>query len=211
MTSHVQVAAGKKYLIAKRLLDIVGAGIGLVIAFPVIAALAVIIKIEDPRSSVFFKQVRVGRNGQTFHMYKFRSMISGAEDMLKHLLVENEASGPLFKMKRDPRVTRVGRIIRKTSLDELPQLWNVIRGDMSLVGPRPALPREVAEYSLYHKQRLLVIPGLTGLWQVSGRSSLGFQEMVELDLLYIQNRSIWFDLHIILKTFGALSGSKDAY
>jgi lipopolysaccharide/colanic/teichoic acid biosynthesis glycosyltransferase len=144
-------------------------------------------------------------------MYKFRSMVSNAEEKLKELLVHNEIEGAMFKMKNDPRITKIGKFIRKTSIDELPQLINVLRGEMSLVGPRPPLVREVAEYTDYDKLRLTVKPGCTGLWQVSGRNELSFKEMVELDLKYIQNRSIGFDLKIIFKTFKVLLGAKDAF
>ena len=144
-------------------------------------------------------------------MFKFRSMVSDAEERLKDLLEKNETGSIMFKMKHDPRITKIGRFIRKTSLDELPQLWNVLKGEMSLVGPRPPIEREVEQYSEYDKQRLLVTPGCTGLWQVSGRSSIGFEEMVELDLQYIQKRTIGYDINIILKTVGVLFGSKDAY
>jgi lipopolysaccharide/colanic/teichoic acid biosynthesis glycosyltransferase len=160
---------------------------------------------------VFFSQTRVGKNGKEFKMYKFRSMVSDAEERLNDLLKYNETTGAMFKMKNDPRVTKVGRFIRKTSIDELPQLWNVLKGDMSLVGPRPPLPREVEQYTEYDKQRLLVTPGCTGLWQISGRSNVGFKEMVELDLQYIRNRSILLDLKIIFKTVLVLFGSKDAF
>ncbi|MGE7896713.1 sugar transferase [Bacillus cereus] len=201
----------RSYLLAKRCMDIVGAVLGLIILFPVFLIVALLIKYEDPKGSVFFKQVRVGKNGKEFHMYKFRSMVTDAEKKLKNLLQYNEVSGAMFKMKDDPRVTKIGKFIRKTSIDELPQLFNVLRGDMSLVGPRPPLVREVSEYTTYDKQRLLVTPGCTGLWQVSGRSNIGFNEMVELDLFYITNRSIVFDIKIILKTVLVLFGSKDAF
>jgi lipopolysaccharide/colanic/teichoic acid biosynthesis glycosyltransferase len=144
-------------------------------------------------------------------MYKFRSMVSNAEEKLKDLLAQNEIEGAMFKMKNDPRITKIGKFIRKTSIDELPQLINVLRGEMSLVGPRPPLVREVAEYTDYDKLRLTVKPGCTGLWQVSGRNELSFKEMVELDLKYIQNRSVLFDLRIIFKTFKVLLGAKDAF
>ncbi|AEI45249.1 sugar transferase [Paenibacillus mucilaginosus] len=199
------------YLAMKRMIDIVGAIVGLVITAPLFIILAILIKLEDQKGPVFFKQQRVGKNEALFHMFKFRSMVSNAEELLAQLLSQNEVSGHMFKMKNDPRITRIGRFIRKTSLDELPQLWNVLRGDMSLVGPRPPLPREVKEYSNYHKQRLSVTPGCTGLWQVSGRSQLGFEEMVELDLKYIANRNLFFDIKIILKTVKVLLGSKDAF
>lgn len=201
----------KFYLMTKRALDIIGAACGIMLLSPLFLILAVIIKLEDPKGPIFFYQTRVGINQRPFRMYKFRSMVSNAEDLLKDLLAKNEINGAMFKMKEDPRITRVGRFIRKTSIDELPQLWNVVRGDMSLVGPRPALPREVAEYTTYDKRRLVVLPGCTGLWQVSGRNSLDFSEMVELDLLYIRERSFTYDTTIILKTVKMLFWAKDAY
>jgi len=210
---HHRVAVNDKkgYLIAKRIMDICGALIGLICLSWLFLIVALLIKLEDPKGPVFFKQVRVGKDGKEFYMYKFRSMVTNAEELLESLLHLNEVSGAMFKMKDDPRITKVGKFIRKTSIDELPQLWNVLKGDMSLVGPRPPLPREVAQYTEYDKQRLLVTPGCTGLWQISGRSNVGFKEMVELDLQYIRNRSILFDLKIILKTVLVLFGSKDAF
>ncbi|CDN45264.1 sugar transferase [Paenibacillus sp. P22] len=199
------------YLMMKRAMDIVAASIGLIFLMPVFLLLAIAIKIEDPKGPVFFSQKRVGKGERPFHMYKFRSMVSNAEELLADLLEKNEIQGAMFKMKDDPRITRIGKFIRKTSIDELPQLWNVVRGDMSLVGPRPPLPREVAEYTAYDKQRLKVTPGCTGLWQVSGRNSLSFSEMVELDIQYIQNRNILFDTSIVIKTIKLLLGSKNAY
>ncbi|MBU8771472.1 sugar transferase [Cytobacillus oceanisediminis] len=209
--SFITVRESKNYLFIKRSIDIFGAVFGLILLSWVFLIVAIIIKIEDPKGPVFFKQVRVGRNEKEFYMYKFRSMVSDAEEKLKDLLQYNEVSGAMFKMKDDPRVTKIGKFIRKTSIDELPQLLNVIKGDMSLVGPRPPLPREVKEYSTYDKQRLIVTPGCTGLWQVSGRNSLGFKEMVELDLEYISNQNIVFDLRIIFKTVFMLFGSKNAF
>ncbi|AKU26581.1 multidrug MFS transporter [Geobacillus sp. LC300] len=210
---HHRVAVNNKkgYLIAKRIMDICGALIGLICLSWLFLIVALLIKLEDPKGPVFFKQVRVGKDGKEFYMYKFRSMVTNAEELLESLLPLNETTGAMFKMKNDPRVTKVGKFIRKTSIDELPQLWNVLKGDMSLVGPRPPLPREVAQYTEYDKQRLLVTPGCTGLWQISGRSNVGFKEMVELDLQYIRNRSILFDLKIIFKTVFVLFGSKDAF
>ncbi|MDU9689536.1 sugar transferase [Priestia aryabhattai] len=188
------------YLFFKRTIDIFGAVIGLVILSVVFIAVALLIKVEDPRGPVFFAQERVGKNGNKFKMYKFRSMVVDAEDKLKDLLELNETTGAMFKMKNDPRITKIGKFIRKTSIDELPQLWNVLKGDMSLVGPRPPLLREVLEYTAYDKQRLLVKPGCTGPWQVSGRSNIGFKEMVELDLIYIKTRNCKADINLILKT-----------
>ncbi|MEH7746753.1 sugar transferase [Neobacillus drentensis] len=202
---------GKTYVLTKRLIDIIGSSLGIILLGFLFIIIAILIKLEDPKGAILFSQKRVGLNGKEFKMYKFRSMISNAEEKLQELLKHNEVSGAMFKMKDDPRITRIGKFIRKTSIDELPQLFNVLKGDMSLVGPRPPLPREVAVYSEYDKQRLMVTPGCTGLWQVSGRNSLGFGEMVELDLVYMQKRSILFDLKIILKTVLVLFGSKNAY
>ncbi|WP_371017775.1 sugar transferase [Pseudalkalibacillus sp. JSM 102089] len=199
------------YLFSKRTIDFWGAFLGLILLSPLFLILYITIKIEDPRSPVFFKQIRVGKNGKQFHMYKFRSMVSNAEELLENLLKSNETTGPMFKMKEDPRITRIGKFIRKTSIDELPQLFNVIKGEMSLVGPRPALPREVKDYTNYDRQRLLVVPGCTGLWQVSGRSQIGFNEMVMLDLQYIKKRSVRFDLLLIIKTLKVFSGTDNAY
>ncbi|WP_413775804.1 sugar transferase [Paenibacillus sp. LS1] len=203
--------ADKVYLFMKRMLDLLGSFIGLIILCPLFAVIGILIKIEAPQGSVFFRQVRVGQNGKEFHMYKFRSMVANAEDLLEQLIDQNEVNGNMFKMKNDPRITRIGKFIRKTSLDELPQLWNVFRGEMSLVGPRPALPREVENYTSYDRQRLQLIPGCTGLWQVSGRNSVGFEEMVELDLTYARERSMMVDIKIIFRTFKVLVGSKDAF
>ncbi|WP_191566666.1 sugar transferase [Metabacillus idriensis] len=199
------------FKIMKRSIDVAGSLIGIILLSLLFVSVAVAIKLEDPKGPVFFTQKRVGKNGQVFNMYKFRSMVSDAEERLIDLLAMNEVSGAMFKMKNDPRITRIGKIIRKTSIDELPQLFNVLKGEMSLVGPRPPLPREVDEYTEYDKQRLLVTPGCTGLWQVSARNSVGFDEMVELDLYYIQNQSVMFDIKIIVKTFSVLLGSKNAF
>jgi lipopolysaccharide/colanic/teichoic acid biosynthesis glycosyltransferase len=195
----------------KRAVDIGCSLAGLVLLSPVFVLIGLLIKLEDPKGSVFFYQTRVGKDGKPFRMYKFRSMVSNAEEKLKELLAQNEVQGAMFKMKNDPRITRVGRFIRKTSIDELPQLVNVLLGNMSLVGPRPPLPREVAEYTPYDRQRLEVTPGCTGLWQVSGRSSLTFQQMVELDLQYVRERSLGMDFRILLRTVKVLLGSKDAF
>lgn len=207
----VYVNESKGYLFTKRIIDIIGALIGIIFLSWLFIIVATLIKLEDPKGPIFFKQIRVGKNEKEFYMFKFRSMVTDAENRLKDLLKYNEVSGAMFKMKDDPRITKIGRFIRKTSIDELPQLFNVLKGDMSLVGPRPPLPREVAVYSNYDKQRLLVIPGCTGLWQVSGRNSLGFEEMVELDLNYIQKRTLSFDMKIIFKTVFLFLGSKDAF
>jgi len=201
----------KLYLTTKRALDVAASLLGLIFLLPLFLVLAVLIKLEDPKGPVFFRQIRVGKGGREFQMYKFRSMVSNAEQLLEQLLEKNEVSGLMFKMKDDPRVTKVGKFIRKTSLDELPQLINVLKGEMSLVGPRPPLPREVQEYNTYHLQRLSVTPGCTGLWQVSGRNSVGFEEMVELDLQYIRERNLFYDIRIILKTVLLLIRPNSAY
>jgi lipopolysaccharide/colanic/teichoic acid biosynthesis glycosyltransferase len=201
----------RSYLRRKRMLDLLGAAAGFIVLLPFFIVLAVLIKLEDPRGSVLFRQVRIGKNGKPFYMYKFRSMVWNAEDMLAHLLEKNEIEGAMFKMKDDPRITRIGKFIRMASIDELPQLWNVMRGEMSLVGPRPPLPREVEQYTAYDKQRLLVTPGCTGLWQVSGRNGLTFQEMVELDLFYIRHRTIRMDMKIMWKTIWVMVFPNNAY
>ncbi|QIZ04505.1 sugar transferase [Limosilactobacillus reuteri] len=183
----------------KRLFDIVAATCGIVMLSPLMIIIAVLIKAED-HGPIFYKQVRVGKNGKTFKMYKFRSMFVNADKMLDKLKEQNDVDGPMFKMKDDPRVTKIGLFIRKHSLDELPQLFNVIKGEMSLVGPRPSLPSEVEQYTPYDKQRLYVTPGCTGLWQATERNDVGFNEMVELDLKYIQRSNLNYDFWIIWRT-----------
>ena len=207
----VVTTGNKSYLLVKRFMDICLSLIGIIILLPVFILIALLIKLEDRKGSFVFRQVRIGKDGQSFHMYKFRSMVSNAEELLESLLEHNEASGPLFKIKEDPRVTKIGKFLRKTSLDELPQLFNVLKGEMSLVGPRPALPREVEAYSLYERERLKAVPGLTCFWQVEGRSNIGFEEQVELDIKYINNRNLFLDIKLIFKTIKVLLGSKDAY
>ncbi|ACS99082.1 sugar transferase [Paenibacillus sp. JDR-2] len=209
---HAKTRSTKRtYLMVKRMMDLVGAACGILLLSPLLLVITLLIKLENRNAPVFFYQTRVGINEKTFRMYKFRSMVPNAENLLKDLLHKNEIEGAMFKMKDDPRITRIGKFIRRTSIDELPQLWNVVRGEMSLVGPRPPLPREVAEYSSYDKLRLRVKPGCTGLWQVSGRNELSFKEMVELDLEYIEKRNVLFDLQIIAKTAKAMVGSDNAY
>ncbi|WP_310876778.1 sugar transferase [Priestia megaterium] len=207
----LKVNEKKIYLFSKRFLDIVLSLIGLIFLLPVFILVAICIKIEDKNGPVLFSQTRVGKNESEFTMYKFRSMVSNAEELLENLLEQNETTGAMFKMKNDPRVTKIGRFIRKTSIDELPQLINVLKGDMSLVGPRPPLKREVEVYTQYQKQRLLIQPGCTGLWQVSGRSNIGFEDMVELDLKYIVERSIFKDILIIIKTVLLIFNKNGAY
>lgn len=197
-------------LAVKRALDLLVAGSLLVLLSPLMALIALVTRL-DSHGPVLFRQTRVGRGGQPFTCYKFRSMRTGADQEQPALAGRNEAQGPIFKMKDDPRRTRLGRILRRTSLDELPQLWNVLRGEMSLVGPRPPLPSEVQSYEAWHKRRLEVAPGLTGLWQVSGRSNLTFDEMVMLDLYYGENWSLWLDLKILLKTIPTMVLGTGAY
>lgn len=199
------------YRFIKRLVDIIGSSLGLILLSPLFLVIAMLMKKEEPKGPIFFSQIRVGKNEKQFKMYKFRSMCIDAEEKLADLLKHNEVEGAMFKMKDDPRITKIGKFIRKTSIDELPQLWNVLKGDMSLVGPRPPLLREVAEYTEYDKQRLLVKPGCTGLWQVSGRNEVGFDEMVELDIRYIQNLSISNDIKIIFKTVIIMIKPNGAY
>ena len=195
----------------KRTMDVVLATAILFVTAPLIALIAVAIKLERPRGPVLFKQVRIGRGGRPFYFYKFRSMRPDAEDLKEQLLDLNEADGPIFKIRNDPRVTGVGRLLRRTSLDELPQVFNILRGDMSWVGPRPPVPSEVEAYTDWHRRRLEITPGLTGLWQVSGRSDLSFDEMVKLDLYYAENWSLFFDLKIILLTIPAVLSARGAY
>ena len=197
----------KNYWRWRRLQDIVLSVLVLLVLWPFLLLVALIIVIDSPGASPIFSQTRVGRDGKHFTFYKFRSMKPNAEAELESLLDQNEMEGPAFKIKKDPRITRVGSFIRKTSIDELPQLWNVLRGDMSIVGPRPPLPREVEQYDPYMMQRLLVTPGLTCYWQIQpNRNSVGFDRWVELDIQYIHERSFLTDWKIIFKTFGAVLG-----
>lgn len=198
------------YSITKRLIDIVGSLCGIILLSPLFLIVAILIKLEDPKGKIFFAQERNGKYPKTFKMYKFRSMVHNAEELLKDLMDRNEQTGPVFKMNDDPRITKVGKFIRKTSIDELPQLFNVLKGDMSLVGPRPPIPHEVDQYNSYQMQRLAVKPGLTCIWQVSGRNNIGFDEWVEMDIEYIKNRNLWLDIKLIFKTVGVLFGDDNA-
>lgn len=199
------------YRFIKRMIDILGSTIGLVFLSPLFLIIALAIKKEETKGPVFFSQIRNGKNGKEFKMYKFRSMCVDAEKKLTELLKYNEVEGAMFKIKEDPRVTKVGRFMRKTSIDELPQLWNVLKGDMSLVGPRPPLAREVVRYTAYDKQRLLIKPGCTGVWQISGRNDVDFYEMVEMDIEYINNLSIFNDIKIIFNTAYIMIKPNGAY
>ena len=202
-------AKSKAYLIAKRITDVLFSGIGLIILSPVFVIVAIAIKL-DSKGPIFFKQDRVGKDEELFSMYKFRSMVVNAEELKKVLENQNEMSGPMFKMKKDPRITRVGRFIRKTSIDELPQLVNVIKGDMSLVGPRPSLPKEVEQFEPWMKERLTVQPGITCFWQVMGRNSIPFEEWMKLDVKYVRERNYFLDIKLIFKTFFVLFGDDSA-
>ena len=196
---------------AKRMIDIVASGLGMLVLSPVFIAIALAVKLTS-RGPVFFSQTRVGRYGRHFRFWKFRSMRTDAEALKAQLADRNESKdGVIFKMKDDPRITKVGKFLRRTSLDELPQLWNVFVGDMSLVGPRPPVPSEVAQYTLEDRKRLDVIPGITCLWQIRGRSEIPFHEQVRLDKEYILEPSFWKDIAILLKTVPAIIGGKGAY
>ena len=198
------------YKFCKRGIDVIVAGVGLILLSPIITIVACAIKLTS-KGPIFFFQKRVGKNGELFNMYKFRSMVVNAEELKEKLKHKNEMSGPMFKMKDDPRVTKVGKFIRKTSLDELPQLWNVLKGDMSLVGPRPSLPKEVEQFDSWMFKRLTVRPGLTCYWQVSGRNNIDFEDWMKLDVKYVEERSFWIDIKLIFKTVGVLFGDKNAH
>ena len=202
----------KKYLyeFSKRMIDIIGSTIGLLIASPVLLIIAILIKIES-KGPIIFSQDRVGKNRKTFKMYKLRSMVVNAEELKAKLEAQNEMSGPMFKMKNDPRITKIGKFIRKTSIDEIPQLFNVLKGDMSLVGPRPSLPKEVEQFEDWMYERLEVKPGLTCYWQVGGRNNIDFEDWMKLDIKYVHERSFWGDIKLIFKTFFVLFGDKNAH
>jgi lipopolysaccharide/colanic/teichoic acid biosynthesis glycosyltransferase len=194
----------------KRLLDLVAGGVILVLLVPVIPAIAIMIKLDSP-GSVFFKQDRVGCCGRVFKFYKFRSMYREAERQRQEVETLNEQDGPVFKIRSDPRVTPVGHFLRRSSLDEIPQIFNVLKGDMSLVGPRPHLPREVAQYEAWHRARLEVKPGITCLWQASGRSHVAFDEWMRLDIEYLKIRSWRTDVAILARTIPAVMARRGAY
>ncbi len=196
------------YCFFKRCFDIVCSFFGLIVLLLPLCIISLIIVIDSPGASPIFVQKRIGKNGRVFKFYKFRSMIPNAEALLDSLLEKNEMQGPAFKMKDDPRITKIGKFIRRTSIDELPQLWNILKGDMSFVGPRPPLPREVEMYTEYQTQRLKVIPGLTCYWQVQpSRNDLSFDEWLALDLKYITERNFAKDIVVIFKTLGSVFGS----
>ncbi|GAA0077128.1 sugar transferase [Clostridium sp. CTA-5] len=197
------------YCFLKRTIDIVCSLLGLIVLSPLLLIVAACIRLES-KGPIIFKQKRVGINGIIFNMYKFRSMVVNAEELKKKLRDRNEMTGPMFKMKNDPRVTKIGKFIRKTSVDELPQLLNVLKGEMSLVGPRPSLENEVIHFEEWMKKRFYVKPGLTCYWQVSGRNDIGFKEWMALDVKYVEERSTLIDIKLIFKTFFVLFGDEHA-
>lgn len=190
------------YWVLRRAQDIVFSLLALILLAPLALVISLAIVLDSPGDGAIFRQRRVGRDGKLFWLYKFRTMCPDAEEQLNELLSQNQMDGPVFKIKDDPRITRVGKFIRKTSIDELPQLWNILKGDMSIVGPRPALPREVEQYGDYEKQRLYVTPGLSCYWQIAPhRNDLSFEEWMDLDVKYVKERNLWVDWKIIFRTF----------
>lgn len=197
------------YLFIKRLIDILASSLGLIVLSPILLLISILIKL-DSKGPVFFSQERIGFRGKPFNMYKFRSMVVNAEEIKERLKEQNEMSGPMFKMKNDPRITKIGKFIRKTSIDELPQLINVLKGEMTLVGPRPSLPKEVVEFEPWMMERLTVKPGLTCYWQVMGRNSIEFEDWMKLDIKYVHERCLTLDIKLIFKTFFVLFGDDNA-
>ncbi|WP_354094417.1 sugar transferase [Clostridium gasigenes] len=213
MIQQVEViveSENKLYLFSKRTLDIVASLIGLIVLSPIIVITGILIRIES-KGPIIFSQNRIGLNGRKFKMYKFRSMVLNAEALKTKLLEQNEMSGPMFKMKEDPRITKTGKFIRKTSIDELPQLINVLKGEMSLVGPRPSLPQEVEKFEPWMMKRIEVKPGLTCYWQVSGRNNIDFEAWMQLDIDYVNDRNFLLDIKLIFKTFFVLFGDENAH
>ncbi len=204
------IVVTRSIYLVKRILDIVVSSILLAILSPLFLLTALIIKLDSP-GPVMYNQVRVGKWGRLFRMYKFRSMVADADQQKEDLLDRDESGGVIFKIKHDPRITRFGGIIRRFSIDELPQLYNVFKGDMSLVGPRPPVPKEVDQYGYWDRRRLEVFPGITCIWQVSGRSEIGFKKQVELDVQYIESQSLWTDVKILFKTIPAVLLGRGAY
>lgn len=199
------------YRVAKRALDVVASGLGMIVLSPIFLLTALAVKIEDPKGKVFYHQPRIGQNGSVFSCHKFRSMYANADEIKASLMSQNEMDGPVFKMRHDPRITRVGRIIRKLSIDELPQLFNVFKGELSLVGPRPLPVEEELACNAYQRQRELVKPGITCYWQISGRNDISFEQWIELDFKYIREQSLWTDLKILLKTIPAVLSTRGGY
>ncbi len=210
LPSSISVCALTPYDILKRVFDLTAAILSIIFLSPLLLVLAFTVKVSS-RGPIFFKQMRVGKGGKQFFMYKFRSMCCNAESLKDGLKLANEADGPAFKIKRDPRITPLGFILRKYSLDELPQLWNIVRGEMSFVGPRPPLLEEVKQYKKWQAQRLSVTPGLTCIWQISGRNHIKFDDWMRMDIRYIRARSLWLDLVLILKSFSVVLKGTGAY
>jgi exopolysaccharide biosynthesis polyprenyl glycosylphosphotransferase len=206
----LEIRSGPLYAMSKRAFDIILSLLALVLLVPIIPLIAIMIKLDTP-GPVFFRQERVGRKGRLFKFYKFRSMYVGAESRKKEVEALNEQDGPVFKVRSDPRVTSVGKFLRRSSLDEIPQIFNVVKGDMSVVGPRPPLPSEVEHYQQWHWRRLEVTPGITCLWQISGRSHVSFNEWMRLDMEYLKHRGFKTDLLIFFKTIPAVIARKGAY
>ena len=206
----ISVVDSPAYVTVKRMMDFTLSLLALIVFSPLMFIVALAVFIDDPHGSPLFIQERVGKDGKLFRFLKFRSMVVDAEGRLKELESKNEMDGPVFKMKDDPRITRIGHFIRKTSIDELPQLINIIKGDMSIVGPRPALPKEVAQYGRYERQRLQVLPGLTCYWQASGRNNICFEEWMQMDMKYVEEHSLWIDIRLILKTIYSVLLSRGA-
>lgn len=197
------------YEFVKRIIDILLSILAIIVLSPIFLIVAIAIKL-DSSGPVVYSQTRVGKNEKHFKMFKFRSMVINAEDMLKELKPMNEMDGPMFKIKEDPRITKIGRFIRKTSIDELPQLINILRGEMSIVGPRPSLPSEVEEFEPWMMERFVVKPGLTCFWQVSGRNNIPFRKWMELDIKYVKERNLWLDMKLVLKTVKVIFNGDDA-
>ena len=200
---------GQVYFFIKRSIDIFGSVLGIILLSPLLIIICIMIKLES-KGPIFFNQERVGQDGKLFKMYKFRSMVSNAEDLLEDIMHKNEMTAPMFKMKDDPRITKVGKFIRKTSIDELPQLVNIIKGEMSIVGPRPNLPQEVAQFNECYKLKLIARPGLTCFWQVAGRNAIDFDDWMKLDMKYVKERNTWVDIKLIFKTVKVLFGDENA-
>lgn len=209
MDSQAQEKESILYNFTKRLIDIIASSLGIIALSPLFLVVSILIK-KESEGPVIFSQDRIGKDGASFKMHKFRSMVQNAEELKEKLKEQNEMSGPMFKMKEDPRVTKVGKFIRKTSIDELPQLINVLKGDMSLVGPRPSLPKEVKEFEPWMMERLNVKPGLTCYWQVSGRNNIDFEDWMKLDIKYVRERNTLTDLKLIFKTVFVLFGDENA-
>lgn len=209
ITLHKYHLKMELYYFFKRFIDVIGAFLGLVVLSPIILIISILIKL-DSNGPILFSQDRVGKDKKVFKMYKFRSMVVNAEELKSKLKEQNEMSGPMFKMKEDPRVTKIGKFIRKTSIDELPQLINVIKGEMSLVGPRPSLPKEVEQFEPWMMERFQVKPGLTCYWQVYGRNDIDFEDWMKLDIKYVRERNIFIDLKLIFKTVFVLFGDDSA-